>query len=94
VYGHPIYFLETFIDPERFRGTCYRAANWVLRWQRYRPCSPASSAEHLVSAREPVSYPPQRLITPLTQVNCLFVAPRTIAVTTRYFDLSHLREYV
>jgi hypothetical protein len=28
-YGHPIYFLETFIDPERFRGTCYRAANWV-----------------------------------------------------------------
>jgi hypothetical protein len=29
-YGHPIYFLETFIDPERFRGTCYRAANWVL----------------------------------------------------------------
>lgn len=30
VYGHPIYFLETFIDPERYRGTCYRAANWVL----------------------------------------------------------------
>ena len=28
VYGHPIYFVETFIDPERFRGTCYRAANW------------------------------------------------------------------
>jgi Domain of unknown function (DUF4338) len=30
MYGHPIYFPETFIDPERFRGTCYRAANWVL----------------------------------------------------------------
>src|SRR6266851_1307239 len=30
VYRHPIYFLETFVDPERFRGTCYRAANWVL----------------------------------------------------------------
>ena len=30
IYGHPIYFLETFIDPERFRGTCYRAANWVV----------------------------------------------------------------
>lgn len=29
VYGHPIYFLETFIDPQRFRGTCYRAANWI-----------------------------------------------------------------
>jgi len=30
IYGHPVYFAETFIDPERFRGTCYRAANWVL----------------------------------------------------------------
>ena len=29
VYGHPIYFLETFVDPQRFRGTCYRAANWM-----------------------------------------------------------------
>ncbi len=30
LYGHPIHFLETFVDPTRFRGTCYRAANWVL----------------------------------------------------------------
>jgi hypothetical protein len=30
MYEHPIYFLETFVDPERFHGTCYRAANWVL----------------------------------------------------------------
>lgn len=29
VYAHPIYFLETFIDPQRFRGTCYVAANWI-----------------------------------------------------------------
>lgn len=29
IYGHPIYFLETFIDPERFGGTSYRAANWI-----------------------------------------------------------------
>jgi hypothetical protein len=29
-YGHPIWFLETFVDPTRFQGTCYRAANWVL----------------------------------------------------------------
>jgi len=28
MYSHPIYFAETFIDPSRFRGTCYRAANW------------------------------------------------------------------
>jgi hypothetical protein len=30
LYRHPIYFAETFIDPTRFRGVCYRAANWVL----------------------------------------------------------------
>jgi hypothetical protein len=29
VYGHPLYFVETFVDPARFRGTCYRAANWI-----------------------------------------------------------------
>ena len=30
VYGHPVYYLETFIDPQRSRGTCYRAANWIV----------------------------------------------------------------
>jgi len=28
VYNHPIFYLESFVDPERFLGTCYRAANW------------------------------------------------------------------
>jgi hypothetical protein len=28
VYHHPILFLETFVDTERFAGTCYKAANW------------------------------------------------------------------
>jgi hypothetical protein len=30
VYGHPVFFAETFIHTERFKGTCYRAANWSL----------------------------------------------------------------
>jgi hypothetical protein len=30
VYHHPILWLETFVDTERFAGTCYRAANWTL----------------------------------------------------------------
>jgi hypothetical protein len=29
VYAHPIYFTETFVDVERNKGTCYRAANWI-----------------------------------------------------------------
>jgi len=28
-YGHRPLLLETLVDGERFRGTCYRAANWV-----------------------------------------------------------------
>ena len=28
LYAHPLYLLETFVDRERYRGTCYRAANW------------------------------------------------------------------
>jgi hypothetical protein len=27
-WGHPVVLAETFVDPRRFRGTCYRAANW------------------------------------------------------------------
>jgi hypothetical protein len=29
IYGHTICYLETFTDPARWRGTCYRAANWT-----------------------------------------------------------------
>ena len=28
-YGHRPLLLETLVDAGRFRGTCYRAANWV-----------------------------------------------------------------
>jgi hypothetical protein len=27
-FGHPVLALETFVDPQRFRGTCYKAAGW------------------------------------------------------------------
>ena len=28
-FGHPIVLLETFVDPQRFQGTIYKAANWI-----------------------------------------------------------------
>lgn len=28
-YGHPVVLLETFVEVDRFAGTCYRAANWL-----------------------------------------------------------------
>lgn len=34
VYRHEVVWLETFVDPERgFKGTCYKAANWVYLGQ-------------------------------------------------------------
>jgi len=29
VYNHPVLFLETFVDTERFQGTSYKADNWI-----------------------------------------------------------------
>ena len=28
-YGHQVYLVETFVDQNRFKGTCYKAANWT-----------------------------------------------------------------
>ena len=30
VHGHPLLLAETFVDPARFTGACYRAANWQV----------------------------------------------------------------
>ena len=29
VYHHPLYLLESFVEQNRFKGTCYKAANWI-----------------------------------------------------------------
>jgi hypothetical protein len=29
IYGHPVFFAETFVDFSRYKGTCYKAANWT-----------------------------------------------------------------
>ena len=33
LYSHPVYLLETFVDTSRYRGTCYRADNWICAGQ-------------------------------------------------------------
>ena len=57
VYGHPIYFLETFVDPQRFRGTCYRAANWVLLGQTTGRGKQSNSYVPNRSIKEVLGYP-------------------------------------
>jgi hypothetical protein len=32
-WGHPVHLAETFVDTARFKGTCYRAANWTYLGQ-------------------------------------------------------------
>jgi hypothetical protein len=29
IYNHPLSLLETFVEKDRFTGTCYKAANWT-----------------------------------------------------------------
>ncbi len=57
MYGHPIYFLETFVDPERFRGTCYRAANWVFLGQTTGRGKQSNSYVPNRSIKEVLGYP-------------------------------------
>jgi len=57
MYGHPIYFLETFVDPERFRGTCYRAANWVVMGKTTGRGKQSNSYTPNRSIKEVLGYP-------------------------------------
>ena len=29
IYNYPLYLLETFVEQNLFKGTCYKAANWI-----------------------------------------------------------------
>ena len=57
VYGHPVYFLETFTDPARFRGTCYVAANWVRLGRTTGRGHNAPTKKPRVAVKEILGYP-------------------------------------
>ena len=50
MHGHPILIAETFVDPARFTGACYRAANWQAlghtRGFARKPGTPATWVPH------------------------------------------------
>jgi hypothetical protein len=56
-YGHPIHFLETFVDPERNRGTCYRAANWIPLGRTTGRGNNAPTKKPRVPVKEILGYP-------------------------------------
>ena len=57
LYAHPIYFVETFIDPQRFRGTCYRAANWTVMGETTGRGKDAPTRAQNRSIKEVLGYP-------------------------------------
>lgn len=56
-YAHPVHFLETFVDPSRFRGTCYRAANWVKLGRTTGRGHNAPTKKPRVPVKEILGYP-------------------------------------
>jgi hypothetical protein len=60
IYHHPVHYLETFIDPERFRGTCYRAANWKVLGHTTGRGKNAPTRKPNRSIKEVLGYPLRR----------------------------------
>jgi hypothetical protein len=59
LYQHPIHLLESFVDSERFQGTCYRAANWT-RLGCSKGCGTKSKPGARTSIKELWVYPLDR----------------------------------
>jgi hypothetical protein len=57
VYSHPIHYLETFVDPGKFRGTCYRAANWKVLGRTTGRGKDAPTKKPNRSIKEVLGYP-------------------------------------
>ncbi len=57
VYAHPIYYLETFVDPARFRGTCYLAANWIALGETTGRGHNARTSQATQPKKEVLGYP-------------------------------------
>lgn len=57
LYHHPVYLVETFVDTERYRGTCYQADNWQFVGQTKGFGKLSKSREPLLSKKAVYVYP-------------------------------------
>jgi hypothetical protein len=60
LYHHPIHLLESFVDSERFRGTSYRAANWICVGRSIGRGTKSKSHQQTTSIKELWAYPLRR----------------------------------
>jgi hypothetical protein len=59
-YGEQLLFLETFVDAERYRGTCYRAANWIVLGETTGRGHRAPNKKKTRARKQVLGYPLQR----------------------------------
>lgn len=57
LYNHPVYLLETFVDTQRYSGTCYRADNWIYVGQTTGQGKLSKSKQPLLSKKAVYVYP-------------------------------------
>lgn len=57
LFGHGLLYLETFTDPSRFKGTCYRAANWIFLGKTKGRGNNARTHEQRLPIKEILGYP-------------------------------------
>ena len=59
-WNEPCHFVETFVDPERFQGTCYKAANWIYLGETLGLGKDATSRQPNRSIKHAYGYPLHR----------------------------------
>ena len=80
-YGVTLELLETFVDPTRFKGTCYRAANWIYVGRTQGYAKTRNGFEYHGQTKEVYVYP---LSTNISEALCLQHRPE-IAVDHQYY---------
>ncbi len=56
-YGESVYLLETFVETDRFKGTCYKAANWTYLGQTKGSSKRGSSHHYHGNIKDIYAYP-------------------------------------
>jgi len=79
-YGVKLQFLETFVDPARFRGTSYRAANWIYVGRTQGYAKTRNGFEYHGQIKEVYVYP---LSANISEALCLQHHPE-IAINHQY----------
>lgn len=64
IWRHPVYLAETFVDTGRFRGSCYRAANWIYLGQTAGRTKRGNAYLHGGSPKALYAYPLHRRALP------------------------------